>query len=553
MRALIIAGFLIVLISVSSSEEFSQLISGNASLYTRVDTSGAHSAINATGSQDYILYIKEDKSKLRLDSIYNIRDGQTLKRDSGEGNSTIENKSTSADNKKDVLDNYYMIKMDRPGGMYHFVEIHSNGSINSNNTIKSSDNEASTVFNVSFQSGIIEERVASIDDKKHRHSMIETQTKGIIDLYSSHLVDDTNLKKDDLSEIDQQLNKLESAKLSGEIGKIEEQVVGQETIYRSPYGDIPFTNDSNFSSVKNTMVEDDRPKFVRDSIQQIEMNNLNQRYASEKDSSNKDEDDSGTNSNGNERNSNDANDFELLEDNSPLIETEKEIFLQPANIYKDDACNLLNDYNLIETKDSIYFIKTEICEKHFIPILSKLAYKVNTTKPIIDENDSTNGTELIITERDIYRITSVMFKQYILPLLDIYSTKCDISNQGISDNGNEKSIDGGETDQNTDSYWDQGSIIEANDGLYYLAPDIYTEEIEKKLGIVHPNTTIDAFRLGRNIQRIVITPLGRKANTDYFKSEQVTIPSSIRNQGNLTGSSINLTRTLSTSYIDRKK
>ena len=52
--------------------------------------------------------------------------------------------------------------------MYHSAEILSNGSIDSNNTIKNSAKGASTTFNVSSQGGTIEERVASFDDKKHK-------------------------------------------------------------------------------------------------------------------------------------------------------------------------------------------------------------------------------------------------------------------------------------------------------------------------------------------------------------------------------------------------
>ena len=75
--------------------------------------------------------------------------------------------------------------------MYHSAEIRSNGSINSNSTIKSNEKGASTTFNLSSQGGTMEESVASFDDKKHRQSIIETRMNGSMDIFSSHLVDDT--------------------------------------------------------------------------------------------------------------------------------------------------------------------------------------------------------------------------------------------------------------------------------------------------------------------------------------------------------------------------
>lgn len=531
MRAILIVVFLIGSIFVSSAEEFSQIISGNASLYTKVDTRGAHSAIDANGHQDYILYIENNKNQTRLDSIYNVRDFPVSNKTSSDNDTIAKNKSTIMRNNQDIPTNYYMISMDRPGGMYHLAEIRSNGSIISDNIIKSSDREASIEFNASTQGGTIEERVESIDGKKHRHYMIETQTNGSIDFYSSRLVDDTDLGKPDIPETEQLSNKLESAKLYGEIGRIEEQVAGQETIYRSPYGDIPLSNDSNFNSAKKILLkEEERPRFVRDSIAQIRKNDLEIKNPG-------------------------ANDVESIENKSMKNETEKSNYYLPMDIYKEtieandtDPGSIHNDYKLIKTKDNIYLADNDTYRKYIYPILTMLSDKYNSAESLNVENRSMNDTELIITEQYIYTIKSEMYKQYIAPLLDVFCTRIDPQDPIDNENGNDE---GAEVDD-IGSFWDEGSTIEDNGLTYYLAPSVYKDEIEETLGIVHPNTTIDAYRLGRNIQRMVLANMGRKTNTEYFNSGQVTIPNSIRSQGNLTRSNINSTRTLSISYRDRR-
>ena len=69
------------------------------------------------------------------------------------------------------------------------------------------------------------------------------------------------------------------------------------------------------------------------------------------------------------------------------------------------------------------------------------------------------------------------------------------------------------------SICDEALTVEADEATYLLPPNIYRGEIEKRLGIVHPNTTIDANRLGRNVQREKITHVGREERAQIISGQ----------------------------------
>ena len=59
MKPVLIVVFLVGFIYASSATQFAQIIKGKGELVTKVDTNGAHAAVNGYGDQGYVLYIRK--------------------------------------------------------------------------------------------------------------------------------------------------------------------------------------------------------------------------------------------------------------------------------------------------------------------------------------------------------------------------------------------------------------------------------------------------------------------------------------------------------------
>ena len=81
-------------------------------------------------------------------------------------------------------------------------------------------------------------------------------------------------------------------------------------------------------------------------------------------------------------------------------------------------------------------------------------------------------------------------------------------------------------------------VMETEDDVYVLPPNIYVPELEEKYGIINPDTEPERFRIGSVVQRLVNAHVGKtvRKGDNYFSDKKVLISNSTKGQANLTRS-----------------